>query len=1143
MSKKILAVDLGITSFGFSVLKEVEENSYINIDNSVIMRDAPYDKDGKSKQTSRREQASQRSLGEKRRQRIKEVAKTFNSFGVLSYDECMQVQKNNTITDKWKLRAEDALYRILSPQELFAIMAHMAKHRGYKSIATEDLLYELELELGLVEEQTEEEDSKTDEKRQVYAALGRLKRLKETYKVDTIAQVIHKAIQEGKFRSYRNHDDYEKMVRREDIEYEIETIIKKQCELGAFAFDGERCLQFIEVLHEAITDQIMPENDESLFGQCSYYANEKAAPRYSYLYDIYRLYKTLADLKIDYYDLTQEDRDKIVDFVIQKIAKGKNLKQVYYKDIRKILGLSNEQKLYGKDDQVVIKGKSSQRTLIKFFFLNEIGKFPTLMQKILSHTEALNIFAQLAEVVRFHKTPKLALAALHELLEPYGIEVEATELLALIKSKSAGTLSISHRFILDALPYFNEGKDESFVKEILGISPSEDYNTYPKSLKYLHLGKDNLFEKTQNAINNHAVKSLASWALQNIADLSWRYGSFDEIIIESARDVLPQVIKDAIEKSMKERGKEIDKIIESYKKEFPSMDRKMARKIKLLESQKFIDIYSGEVINISDLFNGRADIEHVVPRSLGGLSTDYNLIIANSDTNMQKSNRLPMDWLSGDIEYVKRVEMLFNGHKINWKKRKNLLATSLDEIYVEVQDTKALRATSYLESLVSEVLKMYYPFPNKEHRKNGVAVRNVPGKTTSKTRSWLGIKSKSRDTNFHHAEDALILATLNRGWQNRLHRMLKENYGKSEEELQLLWQKYTPHIEGVAIAGYIKEAYERFMSKGEESLWYRDMFGSIRSVSYWVSKKPLSASSHKDTVYSSRHRNPNNPDKVVPTVRKSILGAFNGLDILKNRHKWNKEEFLKVYDKEIRQKLWLYRLDNTNDPVYRAIEERANTIGNLIEIYIYKDPQHDKAVDEVYQEVIRSLLQKPITAAGKPVYKTVFVDDTFLPIEIERGESNKVLVRTDDNFLAVMFEKGEKEKLNISKVDVNSLHRLKKENAMIVYLNEVIYLFNKKKIIHYGALRSFKILSSGARYISLFNPRFPANPSSQPKKFTDGKSIKSISIGSTTGVIKVHLDLNGKMKSYQKFGFIPKELEAQFLKESGYGIVEDDTNH
>jgi len=126
---------------------------------------------------------------------------------------------------------------------------------------------------------------------------------------------------------------------------------------------------------------------------------------------------------------------------------------------------------------------------------------------------------------------------------------------------------------------------------------------------------------------------------------------------------------------------------------------------------------------------------------------------------------------------------------------------------------------------------------------------------------------------------------------------------------------------------------------------------------------------------------------------------------------------------------------------------------------------------------------------------------------------------------------------------VNSLHRLKQQNAMVVYLNEVIYLFNKKKIMHYGSLRSFQVKGSGSKYIALFNPKYPSSPKRQPSLFSTGASIKSVSIGSTTGIIKVRLDINGKMKSYQKFGLIPKELEAQFLKESGYGIVEDDTDH
>ena len=142
-----------------------------------------------------------------------------------------------------------------------------------------------------------------------------------------------------------------------------------------------------------------------------------------------------------------------------------------------------------------------------------------------------------------------------------------------------------------------------------------------------------------------------------------------------------------------------------------------------------------------------------------------------------------------------------------------------------------------------------------------------------------------------------------------------------------------------------------------------------------------------------------------------------------------------------------------------------------------------------------------------------------------------------------MFAKGEKEKLHIEKVDVNSHEKLENKDAMIVHLNEMIYLFNKKKIIHYGCLRSFVIKSSGTQMIALFNPRFPASPKKQPKIFSTGSQIKQVSIGSTTGVIKVHLDLTGKVKSYEKFGLIPKEFEEQFLKECNYGSVEDNTHH
>jgi CRISPR-associated endonuclease Csn1 len=47
--KKILSLDLGITSIGYSILNEFENDKYSLIDYGVNMFDTPYDKDGNSK--------------------------------------------------------------------------------------------------------------------------------------------------------------------------------------------------------------------------------------------------------------------------------------------------------------------------------------------------------------------------------------------------------------------------------------------------------------------------------------------------------------------------------------------------------------------------------------------------------------------------------------------------------------------------------------------------------------------------------------------------------------------------------------------------------------------------------------------------------------------------------------------------------------------------------------------------------------------------------------------------------------------------------------------------------------------------------------------------------------------------------------
>ena len=145
----ILSLDLGITSIGYSVLEKKEDNRYSLIDYGVSMFDTPFDKDGKSKKLLHSANTSMSNLYEKRKQRKKALARLFEEFGLEKAQKLLQQEKKNIYKNKWQLRCDDVFKRELSVDEFFTIFYFIAKHRGYKSLDTNELLEELCEELEL----------------------------------------------------------------------------------------------------------------------------------------------------------------------------------------------------------------------------------------------------------------------------------------------------------------------------------------------------------------------------------------------------------------------------------------------------------------------------------------------------------------------------------------------------------------------------------------------------------------------------------------------------------------------------------------------------------------------------------------------------------------------------------------------------------------------------------------------------------------------------------------------------------------------------------------------------------------------------------------------------------------------------------
>ena len=251
--KKVLGLDLGITSIGYSVLDELERDRYSLVDYGVSMFDRPTNNKGESKKLEHSKVASTSNLYHLRKKRKKAVATLFEEFGLGDRDYFLHQERQNSYSNKWELRAKKAFEAKLSYEELFTIFYALAKHRGYKSLESAELLEELiEEKLGIVVE-IEDKKSKEEKKEQgkIKQALQDIEKLKKHHPNKTVAQLIYEKERQKPTPTFRNHDNYTYMIKREYIAQEIEKILQTQESFGAFE-EGFDTQDFVDKLKAVI---------------------------------------------------------------------------------------------------------------------------------------------------------------------------------------------------------------------------------------------------------------------------------------------------------------------------------------------------------------------------------------------------------------------------------------------------------------------------------------------------------------------------------------------------------------------------------------------------------------------------------------------------------------------------------------------------------------------------------------------------------------------------------------------------------------------------------------------------------------------------------------------------------------------------
>lgn len=1142
MSKKILSLDLGITSIGYSVLDEHKSDKYTLLDYGLSMFDKPLDKDGNSKKLLHSVSASTAKLYGLRKERKQNLAKLFEQYKLSSYVALLQQEKENSYINKWELRAYKAFHEKLEVGELFTILYLLAKHRGYKSLDSADLLEELCEKLN-IEIENSSKKKEDDEKGKIKSALKTIENLRLEHPQKTVAQIIYETEVQKPNPTFRNHDNYNYMIRREYINDEIQKIIKVQDDFGFFGNDFN-VKEFTSSVIETIDDQKDATNDLNLFGKCQYYKEEIVAHQYSLLSDIFKMYESVANITFNKEGtkITPSQIKLIADDFFAKIKKSKNIADIKYKDIRKILKLDESVKIFNKEDSWLSKGKKQEHTIIKFHFVNNLSKINN--EFIVEALEQENKYEKLKDifdVLAYEKAPHAIYEKLKEKIK------DEKSIVDLIRYKSGNSMSISSYAMVKFMPYFEKGLSTDAIKEKLELNRKEDYSAFKKGIKYLHV---NQFEKDDDLkINNHPVKYVVSATLRLIKHLHSVHGAFDEIRVESTRELSQnEQTKKDIEKANRALQKEIDTVVANVEYQTIAQNygknlRKYARKILLWEEQERLDIYSGKTISVAHIFTNVVDLDHIVPRSLGGLSVKHNFVLAHRDTNVQKLNQLPLNFVEDKQAFINRVEDLFASHKINWKKRKNLLATNLDEIYKDTFESKMLRATSYIEALTAQLLKRYYPFANEKKQSDGSAVRHIQGRATSNIRKLLGVKTKVRDTNIHHAIDAMLIGFTNQSWLQKLSNTFRENMGVIDDEARANIKKEFPIIELVInnevkylepkeLMELVEDNYNEF---GEESVFYKDVWGRVKAVNYWVSKKPDSSRLHEAGIYGR--------DKIngqLSENKKEYSGYTTlRIDIIKRLHDTQKKptfpkigddskKFYDIYQKEVVERLYLY-MYNKNDKIVSIVLKKGSDIRDCLEKYKGVGKKDKENYQKAQDELLNIVNEPLVDYNGNIIRKVKIIYSKKYNEKIIRGGTS-ISERTT---LGINVEKSNK-KLSIKRIDFKdkigeTLTKTFMSNSINIYRNNlVLFIFKDQNKNRIGYLESYDETDGRAR---LYNGKYPKLVASQPVSFKEGSSRKRVSIKSSTGIIKLNLDITGNIKSYQSIGVVESEL-LQVIKES-----------
>ena len=775
-----LGLDIGIASVGWAVLSlnsKDEPNGIVDLGVRVFDK-AEQPKTGDSLAKPRRDARSQRRRIRRKAHRIERVEWLLQDKGIIKIESFKKRYYEKGLPNIYELRYK-ALDNILSNDELAQILVYMAKHRGFKSNRkSEAKESEAGKLLGGIKQ------NETLLKENGYRTIGEMIYLDKRFK--------NKSYGEGdaSYISARNKfGDYSNCFSRDMLVHEVKKIFEAQRDLGNDIANDALEQEYLEIMLSQRSFDQGPGNManglpspyagnliEKMIGVCSFEKKEKRASKATYTAERFMLLQTVNHTYIeDEYGnarcFTEDEKEKIILLAYNKSS-------VSYEDIRKIICMNEEEYFRGLNYQN--SEKCEKKKFVELKFWTDCKKILSLNYEDITEQDIAKLDA-IGTILTCYKSDDVRSEKLQEL------SIVAEFIQKFLELEYSKFTHLSLKAMRKIIPYLEQGFVYNEACEMAGYAFRGD-SAYKLDYKL----KGEYVLETLNSITNPVVKRAVSQTIKMINAIIEAYGSPVFIRVELAREMSKNFTeRSKIKKSQEDNEKKNTQAIEAIKKYgILSPKGQDIVKYKLWQEQDGYDPYTGKQISIADLFSDNSyQVDHILPYSRSFDDSYVKRVVVATKANQEKGNRTPYEWLvSGSNSFGMtwdNFRISINSHIHSMRKRQHFLKEKYGREEEKAFKERNLNDTKYITRVVLGLIREHLKFENYSDEQKKQHVFSVNGVVTGYMRKRWGL-DKSRDTDRHHAHDAVVIACTTPGMINAISKYVKGRELKYSYNIELV---------------------------------------------------------------------------------------------------------------------------------------------------------------------------------------------------------------------------------------------------------------------------------------------------------------------------------------------------------------------